>query len=374
MPDAKQMSGIPRPVTDLPNSSISVRLIRGDLSNNITNFPVELHVGSQVKTVKTDDSGRAQFDGLTAGTAVKAIAVVDGERLESQEFPVPAAGGVRLMLVATDKTKGPATTPEAPAISGQVVIGTQSRIVIEPGDETINIFYLLDVQNTARAPVNPPAPFVLDLPTSAGNAQIMEGSSPLATAKGRRVTVSGPFPPGATFVQVAYGMPSGSGSIDVTQAFPANIEQLAVIVKKVGNTTLSSRQVPNQREMPAEGETYIAATGGAIQAGQPIALTVSGFPHHSSTPRTIALFLAVVIVGIGAWAARGSGGSDADAAAAERKQLIARREKLFADLLRLEHDHIARRGDERKYAARREQLVGALEQVYGALDRGDVAA
>ena len=374
MPDAKQMSGIPRPVTDLPNGSVSIRLIRGDLSNNITNFPVELHVGSQVKTVNTDDSGRAQFDGLTAGSAVKAIAVVDGERLESQEFPVPAQGGVRMMLVATDKTKGPATTPDAPPISGQVVIGTQSRIVIEPGDETINIFYLLDIQNTARAPVNPPAPFVLDLPTGAGNAQIMEGSSPLAAAKGRRVTVSGPFPPGATFVQVAYGMPSGSGSIDVTQTFPANIEQLAVIVKKVGNTTLSSRQVANQREMPAEGETYIAAMGGAIQAGQPIALTVSGFPHHNSMPRTIALVLAVVIVGIGAWAARGTGGSDANAAVAERKQLIARREKLFADLLRLESDRTAKRGDERKYAVRREQIIAALEQVYGALDRGDDVA
>jgi hypothetical protein len=373
MPDAKQMSGIPRPVTDLPNGSISVRLIRGDLSNNITNFPVELHAGSQVKTVKTDDSGRAQFDGLTAGTTIKAIAVVDGERLESQEFPAPAQGGVRLLLVATDKTKGPATTPDAPPISGQVVIGSQSRIVIEPGDETVNVFYLLDIENTARAPVNPPAPFVLDLPSGAGTAQIMEGSSPLASAKGKRVTVSGPFPPGATFVQVAYGMPSGSGSIDVTQAFPANIEQLAVIVKKVGNTTLSSRQVANQREMPADGETYIAAMGGAIPAGQSIALAVSGFPHHSSMPRTIALVLAVVIVGIGAWAARGPG-DDAAAAAAERKQLITRREKLFADLLRLENDRIANKVDERKYAARREQLIAALEQVYGALDRGDGVA
>jgi len=256
--------------------------------------------------------------------------------------------------------------------SGPVAIGSQSRIVIEPGDETVNVFYLLDIQNTARAPVNPPAPFVLDLPSGAGNAQIMEGSSPLATAKGKRVTVTGPFPPGATFVQIAYGMPSGSGSIDVTQAFPANIEQLAVIVKKAGNTTLSSRQLSNQREMPAEGETYIAGMGGAIQAGQPIALTVSGFPHHSSMPRTIALFLAVVIVGIGVWAARAPG-NDANTAAAQRKQLIARREKLFADLLRLEHDR-AKRGDERKYAARREQLIVALEQVYGALDRGDDVA
>ena len=46
MPDPKQMSGIPRPVTDLPDRAISVRVIRGSLSNNIANQPVELRVGS----------------------------------------------------------------------------------------------------------------------------------------------------------------------------------------------------------------------------------------------------------------------------------------------------------------------------------------
>jgi len=347
-----------------------VRLIRGDLSNNIPNHPVELHVGSKVQTVKTDESGRAQFDGLPAGTAVKAVAVVDDERLESQEFPVPAQGGVRLMLVATDKTKAPATTPDAPPIAGQVAIGSQSRIVIEPGDETVNVFYLLEIQNTARAPVNPPTPFVLEVPSGASTAQIMEGSSPLATASGRRVTVASPFPPGATFVQVAYSMPSGSGAIDVTQTFPANMEQLAVIVRKVGNTTLSSRQVTNQQEMPAQGETYIAAMGGAITAGQPISLAVGGFPHRSTAPRTIALVLAIGIVAIGAWTATRN--TDDQARAAERKQLIARREKLFTDLLKLEHEHAAKRGDERKYSERRERLVSSLEQVYGALD--DAAA
>src|SRR5262249_11574852 len=112
MPDPKQMSGIPLPVDDLPNGSISVRLIPSELWNNITNFPVELHEGSKTQTVNTDEGGRAQFDGVTPGTTVQAVAVVDGERLESQEFPVPARGGVRLMLVATDTTKGPATTPE----------------------------------------------------------------------------------------------------------------------------------------------------------------------------------------------------------------------------------------------------------------------
>ena len=373
MPDPKQMSGIPRPVTDLPNGAISVRLIRGDLSNNISNHPVELHVGSKVQTVKTDQSGRAQFDALSPGTAVKAVAVVDGERLESQEFPMPAQGGIRVMLVATDTSKAPATTPGAPPISGQVVIGTQSRIIIEPSDETVQVFYLLDIENTARAPVNTTSPFLLDLPPGASSGAIMEGSSPLASVKGRRVTVAGPFPPGPTFVQIAYAMSSDGGSIDVAQTFPANMEQVAVIVKKVGETTLASRQLANQRDMPADGQTFIAATGGALPAGQPIQLSVSGFPHHSTWPRTIALVLATAIVGLGVWAARRGGNHDA-AQAAERKRLIARREKLFADLVRLEHDHRGGRADERRYTDRRQQLVASLEQVYGALDRGDDVA
>ena len=55
MPDPKQMSGIPRPVSDLPDGTVSVRLIRGDLSNNITDFPVEMQAGGKSRTVKTDE-------------------------------------------------------------------------------------------------------------------------------------------------------------------------------------------------------------------------------------------------------------------------------------------------------------------------------
>src|SRR4029077_13178394 len=57
MPDAKQMSGIPRPDGQMASGTVTVRLIRGDLSNNITGHPVELHVGDKVQTVNTDDQG-----------------------------------------------------------------------------------------------------------------------------------------------------------------------------------------------------------------------------------------------------------------------------------------------------------------------------
>jgi hypothetical protein len=365
----KQMSGIPRPVSDLPDRAVSVRLIRGDLSKNITSVPVELHVGSKVQTVKTDDSGRAQFGDLPAGTTVKAVAVVDGERLESQEFPVPERGGVRLMLVATDKTKGPATTPNAPPVSGQVTLGGQTRLILEPGDEAVEVYYLLDIQNSARAPLNPTTPFVLDAPKGAVGTTILEGSSSLASAKGTRVFVQGPFPPGRTTVQIAYEMPALTGGVEIAQRFPAALEQLSLVVKKVGAVKVSSPQITNQQDMSAQGESFIAATGGRLAAGQPLVITLQDMPHHSPAPRWIALSLAVLIVGIGlvAWMRP----EDRAAIEAERRRLIARRDRLFADLVRLEADHRAGRGDASRYAARREALVASLEHIYGALDSDD---
>jgi hypothetical protein len=372
MPDPKTMSGIPRPVDDLPNGAISVRLIRGSLSNNLTGRPVDLHVGPKVITVKTDENGRAEFKDFitgTAGATVKATADVDGEHLESQEFPAPTRGGIRLMLVATDPNKK--DVPAPPAQTGPVSIGDQSRFVLQPREEAVDLFYLLDIANNQTAPVNPPTPFVFELPAGASGSTIMDGSSPQASVKGLHVTVAGPFAPGHTFVQVATSLAAEDGSIEIAQRLPANLDQLAVIVKKLGGeTTLKSPQLKEQREMPADGDVYIAATGGPVAAGQAIQLRVDGVPHHSQAPRRVALALALGVVLIGVWFATRPTG-DAAARAGERARLIARREKLFNELARLDQDRRSGRADERRAAARREELVSALEHIYNALDSHD---
>jgi hypothetical protein len=370
MPDPKQMSGIPRPVDDLPKGAISVRLIRGELSNNIAGHPVELRIGSDVRTVKTDEAGRAQFNDVPPGATVKATAEVDGERLESQEFPAPSEGGIRLMLVATDKAKA-AAAAAAPAVTGHVVISEQSRIVMQPREEAVDVYYLLDIANNAKSPVNTATPFEFDMPDGARGCGIMQGSSPQAAVADAHVTVQGPFAPGSTFVQVACEVPAATGSIEIEQRFPAAFEHLAVVVKKIGETTLRSPQLKEQRELPAEGEVFIAATGGAIAAGQPIELTVGGVPHHSPTPRRVALGLAIAIALAGVWAA-GRPVEDRGAKAAERKRLTTRRDKLFNELVRLEQEHRTGRVDLRRYATRREEVVASLEQIYSALDGDDL--
>jgi hypothetical protein len=368
--DFRQASGIPRPVDDLPPGTVSVRVIRGDLSNPIANQPVELIVGDDKRVQNTDSEGRAEFVVATSGT-VRAATTVDGERLESQTFPAPTTGGVRLLLVATDpETAAREAEALKNAVVAPVVLGRESQIVVEPDDEIVRIYYVLDILNTQATAVRPPEPFAFDLPAFAQGATIVEGPEGRAGVTGRTVRVEGPFPPGSTPVQVAYVADAGGGSVEIEQPFPVTLEHLAVIVRKVGDARLSSPQIARQQEMPASGQTFIAAAGqGAIPAGQPVQLTISGLPHHSQAPRWIALGIALTITLIGIFAARRP--EPPETRAAERKRLVARREKLFQDLVRLEQDHRRGRLDAPRYASRREDLIAALEHVYGALESDD---
>jgi len=212
MPDPKKISGVPLPVADVPVGTVTVRVIRGQLSNVLPGQTVELTVAGAVNSAKTDEAGRAQFSGLTPGTRVKAAVTVDGQRIESQEFDVPTTSGTRLMLVALDpetekRAEEDKKLAASAAVPGIVVLGEQSRFVIEAGDEGLNVFNILQIVNTARTPVQPPSPLVFELPAGASGAGVLEGSAPNAVAASGRVTVNGPFQPGNTMVQFAYSLP-----------------------------------------------------------------------------------------------------------------------------------------------------------------------
>ena len=380
-PDPRQMAGIPRPVDDLPNGSVSVRVIRGSFANNIANQPVQLQVGSEILTVNTDAEGRAQYDNLTAGATARASAVVDGERIESEPFPVPARGGIRLVLLASGGSGAsdgpPAGAPSAPAVSGTVTIGGQSRIIVQPGDNAVTVYYLLEIVNPTTAPVNPSQPFTFELPAGTTRTEVMQGSSLPATVSGRRVQVGGSFQPGINQLNVGSEMPHAAGRLEISQLFPAAISQFALIVEKVGDTAVSSSFVSQQREVSQQGQVYIAGAGTPVPEGQPLVLTVTNMPHHSAVPRrlTLTISLAILIAGLVA------GVRSPDMAAArstERRRLLARREKLLGELVRVERDRrrqsLASDQPDERYLARRDGIVSALEQVYGALDSDEFAS
>ena len=367
MPDPKQMAGIPRPVNDLPDASISVRLIRGQLSNNIASHQVELHFANgRVIKVNTDDAGRAQFDKVPPGV-VKASADVDGEHLESQEFEAPKQGGIRLMLVATDKN-AKAAPALPPAVPGAITLSENSRIVFEPGDEFVAVYYILEIVNNSTAPVNPNPPFEFEMPKGAMSTTLLDGSSSIVRTRGAHVSLAGPVPPGKTIVQLVAELAADSGALDITQTFPASMDRLTVLVKKVGDTRLVSTSLERVQDFPSDGQVVIAGMGGTIPAGKAIALSLTDLPHHSSVPRYTAVTLASLVVMGGVWAATRK--QDGASVEAERKRLVARREKLFGELVKIERERRGGRKDERS-AARREEIMAQLEHVYGALDDPD---
>ena len=163
----------------------------------------------------------------------------------------------------------------APAVTGQVTLGGETRFVMEVDEDQVRVFYLLDIINSASAPVNLAQPFEFELPAEAAGAGLMEESTKQAIVSGKHVRVNGPFAPGGTFVQLGFVMPQKTGTVEISQTLPVNMDHLGLIVQKVGDTKVSSPLIQRQQEMPAAGQTYIAAAGGAVSAGQPITFTVS---------------------------------------------------------------------------------------------------
>jgi hypothetical protein len=371
MPDPKAMSGLPLQVPDLPVGTVTVRVIRGALTNPLPGATVELTGPTPSRSEQTDAAGRATFSAVPPGTAVKAVVVVNGERIESRDFQVPAAGGTRLMLVATDaaieqQAAEDRKLAQAPPVTGVVVFGEQSRFVLEVGDDALNVFYILQIVNTAKRPVDVGGPLVFDLPPAAVGAGMLEGSAKNGVAAGKKVTITGPFAPGDTMIQFAYSVPLGSEEIVLAQRVPAQMTQVSVIAQKIGAMQLSSPQVKDRREMAAEGQTYIVGHGGPVKAGDTVTLTLSGLPHRATWPRNVALLLALGVLGAGAWGAtRGASPQQAS----RRQQMHTRRDQLFADLAALEEQRRKGSVDARVYATRREQLVTALEDLYAGLER-----
>ena len=187
-------------------------------------------VDGQARTMTTDASGRVELSGLKPGTHVKAVTTVDGERLESQDITI-ASSGIRVMLVATDpeiakRAAEDRQLAKGPAAKGTVVFGPESRIIFEMHEDRLTGYYLFDIENSSRTPVDIGGPLMLDLPREARGASALDGSTKQATIGGTHVVVLGPFAPGTTPLQVAFELPYSGGTARVEQRMPAALPQV----------------------------------------------------------------------------------------------------------------------------------------------------
>lgn len=378
MPQVRQMSGVPLPSRDVPVGTITVRVVREELANNLPDVEVQLSDGTQSKAARTDAEGRAQFTGVPAGTQVRAQVTMEGETVVSQSFAMPSDSGIRLVLAlgvgagtggtggASGSTGagGPGAAGPGPVVQrGTVTLGGESRFVIEVTEGSVEVYCLLEVSNPAKAPVAPEAPLVFTLPEAAGGLSMLEGSIP-GTTSGNTVSVPGPFPPGSSLLEFAYRLQLDSSRLTLTHVMPVALSQSAIVVRKLGNIDVSSPLIQQRRDVPMENRVYLLATGAGVAAGQPFTVEINGLPAHATWPRVTALALAglVLLAGVGLDV------SGHRTMTKLQSELTSAREQLLGGLVQLEKQRLAGKVAPTGYASRREALVKKLERVYAELE------
>lgn len=368
MPDARQMSGVPLPAGDLPNGTVTVRVVRERMGNNIAGQEVALATPGGRVTAVTDAQGRAEFSSVAPGSQVTASTTVDGETLTSQPFAVPTAGGVRVALVAGAE-KAAAAAAEAdkaaaalPARPGAVVFGPDTRIVLEFQNDEPTFFYIFSVVNNARAPVTPTSTLALALPADAEAASLVSGPPGLARLDRGVLTLAGPFPPGQTAFQIAFRLPL-TATMRLTQRWPAPVEGILVAAQKAGGLALSSPQLSGIREGESNGQAFVVGTGGRLAADQPLELTFANVPSAPVWPYWTAIGASALGLLWIAWAVVSRSPADAN----ERRTLLAERERLLGAIAALDAETRTRGADEKR-DAKRARLLAAVEQIYARLD------
>ena len=253
--------------------------------------------------------------------------------------------------------------------------GSESWIQVEVGEETVELYYLLDVMNMAQVPVEPEAPIVFDLPSSAQSATVLAGSAPDTRVDGRRVELPGPFQPGSTPLRVGVQPVSfGQQPRDLT-AVPGRPRVVAGVCGEVGRDGHRVRPdlSPWRDEPGGIGRRHVSAClGPAYPDGRSAVVRAD----RAASPQ-----LGAVDDGIGpgcrdsrAWdlGSGGTGGLDGG-----RTEPAGRRGQEGEAVHRPREGRAsARRGKigSTKYSSRRRELIAALEQVYRELDEAPTAA
>jgi hypothetical protein len=371
MPDPSLMHGRALPAPELADGTVTVRVMREAIGNNVPGQRVEVIIGGTRRSATTDDQGRAEFDNLPRGDEARAEVTVDGEPLVSQPFRVPRSGGIRVVLfagiekAAARKKLEEDAAAAGPAVKGIVVFGSNTRVLMQFRDDTLEIYYVLEILNTARSRVDIGGPLTIEFPTGATGATALEGSSPTATVSPQRVIITGPFASGTTLVQVAFRMPYDSSDVTIEQVWPAALQQVTVGVEKVNNLSISSPQFTSANDVTADGgDVFVLGRGGALKAGDKTTVTLSNLPVHSRVPRYVALAIAGALGLVGVWLAMTRNTGQVEA----RQALIKRRDTLLSQLEQLESKRRAGTVEPHGYSTRRQRIYGELERIYGELD------
>lgn len=145
--------GQPLPDANLPIGTVSVRVLEGTPSKPAANVVVTLAItGGKSRSIATDGSGRAVFDGVAAKSRVTVSVPSKAPDLARSTFLIPETGGYRLML-STAPWQMPAL-PSVREISGKAMPTPD----LPAGTLSVSVSY--DNRNDPKPPAGIPVTLV----------------------------------------------------------------------------------------------------------------------------------------------------------------------------------------------------------------------
>ena len=389
------ISGFARLDSKLPSGTVDVLAV-DEAGHPLANQKIEMGKvttagrGVQVIEQVTGNDGHARFPQVTAGASgaggagggVAAAVVMsrDGLRLGTDGFQVPPTGpGIAVELHVLQRSADP----------GLISIGAGGRIILQLRDDALGFIETFPLENHGDKLFDPgPGGVEIPLPSEAFGAEGAEGEHKIEIRKGIGVAVHGPIPPrrpepsdpsqkSPDEVTFGFLLPSNSASRTVEQKFPNGLGEFTFVTEQVPNLTIESAQISGRQPRELQGKKYWLMRGAPIAPGGVLRFTVHGLPAADHTGRIVAAALALLLVGGAVVFGRKGGAGSTAKAGAERERLMARRERLFADLVVLEDrrggpangagDDAARRANK----SERDELVRKLEGIYRELAAAD---
>jgi hypothetical protein len=341
----------------------------------IPNHPVLLGMVDKANKIdvrhgKTDAQGVARFTDLPRGDGTGYAAVVEwhGMRLGTAPFPMPETGGARAEIRALARTSDPSV----------MRIGAGGRVIIQMHEDNLQFLQMFPLENTSDKMFDP-GPGALELPLPRGfvGAEAQEGDRKIDVRQDHGVAVHGVFPPQRSIVgttaknagnEVVFGfvLPYHGATRAFAQPMPNGMGPFTLITEQIPGLTVTGPGIGDRQERELSGRKYWVMPGAEIPPGGVLEFTLDGLPATDSSGRIVAGVLALLLIGSAILWARESKAdrkrAKRDGGVGERDRLVDRREETFAELVALERK--AREAGGAAPGDQRKELVARLERIY----------
>lgn len=239
------------------------------------------------------------------------------------------------------------------------------------------------VANLTGAPYDPGADGLrLPLPIGFLNGSVRDEAmqAKVKVVPGEGLIWKAPIPPGQQEVVVQWAHQVVGGRVDFELPAPQGLVEAQVVLEQVPGATITPPAGAQARLTQAEsGRYYYMMSGLTVPPGGAIRFRVDGLPQPSGRDRAIRLGVGALVLGLLGlglfWAVKTPARASVEDTAARRKRLVAERERLFDELVRVEKRRAkVGRGADARLERERQDLVVQLAALHREIDLIDSLA